>query len=94
MKKNEKIKAEENQLQGELLDEETLDSVSGGAGRVTTAVHRNTDVARTATTLVQRGTGVGKLADTTIQRTPVGARDKEGDFSPASTRKGGRIVSC
>ncbi len=94
MKKSEKVNTEETLLQGELLDEESLDSVSGGAGRVSTTIHRNTNNGRSAATLVQRGTGSGKVANTTIQRTPVGARDKDGDYSPASAHKGGRIISC
>ncbi len=94
MEKKEKILTEEEQLQGQLLDDEALDSISGGAGKITTTVLRNTGAVKTATTAVQRGTGIGKIADTTIQRTPVGARDKDGDISPVSTRKGGRIISC
>ena len=82
MKENEKI-------QGQLLDDDALEDVSGGTAKLITTPLRG--AAKDATTTVQRMTGSRMVASPAIQQTPMGARDKDQTSQPAKTSK--RIVS-
>ena len=88
MTENEKIIAEEETMQEELLNDEALEDVSGGVQLT------GTRVKNLAVKIGAKNIKANKLANGDIQRKPLGARDKDGETDLASVRKGGRIVSC